>query len=109
VVHSRQGKWCLEASCCGGRSGIGQAGRILYPKVPPDFSTLKRSMIEKNPPDCVSLSRRSCGTGAPERCYAPAAFVRFSRSDLAVFADGLRLPAAEQQSLREQIEAKIGC
>jgi hypothetical protein len=83
-------------------------GQNTYPKVPPDFSTLKRSMIEKNPQivyryraDLAERARQSVATHQ-------AAFVRFHGSDLAVFADGLTAAAAEQQSLREQIEAKIG-
>jgi len=106
-VHSRQGKWCLEASCCGG--GVVLVRRAdTYPKVRRDFSTLKRSMIEKNPQivyryraDLAERARQSVATHQ-------AAFVRFHGSDLAVFADALTAAAAEQQSLREQIEAKIG-
>ena len=79
-----------------------------YRGVPPDFSTIRRSMVEKNSrlvfryrPDLAEHARKSVAVHQ-------AAFVRFHGSDLAVFADGLSAAAAQQRHWREQIEAKLG-
>ncbi len=83
-------------------------GQKLYPQVPPDFSTVKRTMIESSPnivyryrPDLADRARQI----AAKHCTS---FVRFHGSELAVFADGLAAAAAEQRHLREQVEAKMG-
>jgi hypothetical protein len=83
-------------------------GQKCYPQVPPDFSTLKRSMLEKSSlivfryrPDLAECAQQA----ATEH---HAAFVRFHGSDLAVFSDGLTAAAAEQRQMREQVETKLG-
>ncbi|MBI4624786.1 MAG: hypothetical protein HY736_16410, partial [Verrucomicrobia bacterium] len=83
-------------------------GQKTYPQVPPDFSAIKRSMVEKNAsivyryrPDLAERARQSAA-----RHHAD--FVRFYGSDFAVFADGLTAAAAQQRHWREQVEAKMG-
>lgn len=80
----------------------------LYPAVPPDFATIKRTMIESSSsivyryrPDLADRARQSAAEHYTN-------FVQFHGSDLAVFADGLAAAAAEQRHLRERIETKMG-
>ena len=83
-------------------------GQKSYPQVPPDFSTIKRAMIEKNAaivyryrPDLAERARQSAAKHHAD-------FIRFHGSDLAVFADGITAAAAQQRHWREQVEAKMG-
>ncbi len=83
-------------------------GQKCYPRVPADFSAIKRTMIEKSSrivfryrPD---LAERAQQAAAEHH----RAFVKFHGSDLAVFPDGLSAAAAEQRQLREQMEARMG-